>query len=248
MQNRDQVAAARLRAWLEARESERVAWKKVASLASTFGVKRLTTAAKQRITIALQEAGLEPQPPLDDLSQQDTVRLHLVSSCNPGNQVNRRANKYSDKLPDQLSTWQQKYMPDEEDLVGDDPAGTYLRCLKSAPHGSRQFLWEGSSKRGIVGIVTFSNHEQNEGPIYERSGLIKLFHPTVTREQLLAHPGTKERFGERGIKALQGLPIRLKPEEGGRRPPGEHLPGEHHRFPQGRGWRGTTRFRQLPAS
>jgi hypothetical protein len=108
--------------------------------------------------------------------------------------------------PSQLTAWW------EFNWSGSDesgPDGEWLRCLKATREGDRQFIWSGDALRGIV---TFSGWVRDCGGFYEGwASLARLARP-VTRTQLLAHPVTRPRFQTKGIKALQGLPIRLQPD------------------------------------
>lgn len=75
----DEVAAAEILDWLRGRESDKMAWKKVASLAKLFGAKRVTTALKQRITTSLLALGVELDPPLAELGPEDRVSFSHIN-------------------------------------------------------------------------------------------------------------------------------------------------------------------------
>jgi len=206
MNYRDVIAASAIREWLVTRESDRKPWKKVSSLARSFGAKRITNPLKQRISQSLREWGIELAPPLEDLGPNDTVSFCLSSGNNVSHAAIPEARSLSDRLPSQIITW------DVINMGDGGSEGQWLRCLKSTAHGDRQFIWEGSSSRGIVGIVTYSGEMRNEG-VYEGWGSFMPFAAPVSRRQLLGDARTANRFGERGIKALQGSSIRLTDEE-----------------------------------
>lgn len=201
---KDEVATQKILAWLEARDSTRPAWKRVSSLARSFGILRLTQAGKGRITEALTQAGIRLDPPLEVLGPGDRVQLLLdetqaPTSLGPGSP--------SGRLPNQIMVWHEENMSE-----GDDPFGQWLSCLRSTEAGDRQFIWQGSSGRGIVALVTFSGVLRNEGAIEGWASYFG-FESPLSWEALRSHPATAYRFGPRGIKALQGSAIRLSEAE-----------------------------------
>lgn len=206
MLNRDNAAVEKIRAWLATRESERVAWKKVSSLAQTFGLERLTTKRKQRISLAMAEAGIELEPALQELGPEDTVSFRLAERAEARLSPVAEGGTHTARLPNQIITW------DPANIGEDDGTEQWLYCLKATGRGDRQLVWEGGSKRGIVGMVTFSGQIRNKGVI-EGWGRHESFQTPITREQLLTHPATSSRFDARGIKALQGSAIRLTEAE-----------------------------------
>ena len=209
MNNRDELACAEIQEWLHSRESERTAWKKVSTLAAIFGVKRLTSAVKQRISDSLSEAGIDLEPSLDTLGPHDTVSFHLADGMDAEvSNPSESSAAYSDRLPSQIIVWDAPNIGEDDGVLVEQ----WLRCLKSTQAGDRQFIWEGSTYRGIVGLVTYSGAIRNEGVI-EGWGIHTPFETTLSREALLANPATAERFGARGIKALQGSAIRLSEQE-----------------------------------
>ena len=209
----DLAIAASIRTWLENRQSNRTAWKKVTNLASAFGTKRLTGGVKRRMAEALGAAGITLNPPLEDLGRLDTVTFELESPEPEGQFETDVDTGFSDQLPGQIIAWHQQNIA-EEAFSDDEPdAGEYLRCLKSTPWGARQFVWEGSSDRGIVGVVTFGDHLRNVGPVYEKWGAFTPLPSPISRAKLLAHPATRKRFDGNGIRALQGSPIHLNESE-----------------------------------
>jgi hypothetical protein len=206
MNTQDQVASRKIRDWLDSRTSARTAWKNVASLATAFGHKRLTISVKKRIINSLREEGIELEPSLDTLGPHDKVRLSFVNGIEPVETELYEPSVYSDRLPNQIITW------DVSNIGEEDGAGEWLRCLKLTISGDRQFIWEGSSRRGIIGIVTYSGQIRNKGVI-EGWGVYESFSNSVSREQLLMNYATAGRFGTPGIKALQGSAIRLSEQE-----------------------------------
>jgi hypothetical protein len=85
-------------------------------------------------------------------------------------------------------------------------AGEWLRCLKATVARDRQFIWSGNA---ISGVVTFAGWMRDCDGFYEGWGGILHLPQPVPREELLADRRTRRRFDARGIKALQGLPIRI---------------------------------------
>ena len=205
----DQIAAEKIKKWLVSRDSARTAWKKTANLAAAFGAKRLTSMVRQRITDALAGVGIELEPALDTLGPNDTVNLHLESDQGAFSSELGEATGYSEFLPNQIIAWDASNIAEDAGL---NESGEWLRCLKATQAGDRQFIWESSSKRGIIGMVTYSGILRNEGAI-EGWGIYMGLENPVSREELLAHPATAERFGPRGIRALQGSAIRLTGSE-----------------------------------
>lgn len=206
MLSRDDVAVERIKAWLTNRASERTAWKKVSSLAQTFGLLRLTAKGKERISLALAEAGIELEPALQDLYPEDTVSFRWVDSTEARRSPVAEGGTTTARLPNQIITW------DPANIGEDDGTEQWLHCLKATGRGDRQLVWEGGTKRGIVGLVTFSGQTRNKGVI-EGWGRHESLATPISREQLRAHPATASRFDARGIKALQGSAIRLTEAE-----------------------------------
>lgn len=206
MQNHDMVAAGKIKSWLETRASNRPAWKKVSSLAATFRVRRLTASAKKRIVEALAIAGIDLDPAIENLGLTDTVLFHLVESENWLANDSLPEELTSEDLPNQITTW------DASNFGEPDGYGQWLPCLKTTLRGDRQFIWEGSSGRGIVGIVTYSGEIRNAGG-WKGWGVYEEFQDCLTHQHLLGNASTRNRFDNRGIKALQGLPIRLREAE-----------------------------------
>ena len=212
MSHHDEMAASIILNWLGTRGSGQRPWKKVSSLARAYGAKRVTNALKHRISKSLRECGIELAPSLESLGPKDTVTFSLSAANRPAQVDSTDLDKFSSTLPDQIITWDVSNIDEAE---GDDEGevfGQWLRCLKTTQSGGRQFVWEGSSSRGIIGVVTYSGEMRNEG-IYEGWGSYAPFPTPVSRRQLLGDVRTATRFGERGIKALQGLAIRLTDEE-----------------------------------
>jgi len=206
----DLANAAALRAWLEARSSDRAAWKKLSNLAAVFGAKRLTEDVKRRMTEALLAQGITLSADLNDLDRHDTVVLQLGPRQRRVKSLSPKSSTDSDQLPDQIIAWHQHNIAEEAFSEDDIDSGEYLRCLKSTPRGGRQFVWEGSSGRGIVGVVTFGGGTpRHAGTAYEKWGSFVPLHTPLSREQLLANPATRTRFDDHGIRALQGSPIHL---------------------------------------
>jgi len=77
MNYQNEMACTKIQEWLESRESERTAWKRVSSLAALFGAKRLTSSVKNRITSALLHIGIRLEPPLSGLGLPD---VNYISS------------------------------------------------------------------------------------------------------------------------------------------------------------------------
>jgi hypothetical protein len=151
---KDLAAARTIEEWCLARTSTRVAWKRVGNLASIFGFSRLTRAARQRLTVALAEKGLFLDPPLDGLSSRDIVHIHRVETLSSS--LDEPIPSTSDRLPDQIIAW------DVSNMGDGDGVGEWLRCLKGTKLGDRQFIWESSSHRGIVGVVTYAGHVRHQ--------------------------------------------------------------------------------------
>ena len=202
MPKNDQAAAERIKNWLETRTSARLPWKRVSRLARGFGLKRLTSSGKQRISDALASVGIELEPSLQDLKHDDVVRFKLGQDIPSAHIKGTHFPTEMDRLPSQIITW------DASNIGEDDGTEQWLPCLKATIRGDRQFIWEGGTKRGIVGMVTFSGQLRNKGRI-EGWGRHDSFQHPISREELLGLPATAERFGPRGIKALQGSAIRV---------------------------------------
>ena len=110
---------------------------------------------------------------------------------------------FSDRQPNQLITWW------EHNFTGSGDSGhggEWLRCLKATRAGDRQLVWSGGA---IAAIVTFAGWIRGEDRLIEGWGGITRLAVPVTREQLLSDARAAWRFDPRGIKALQGLPIRI---------------------------------------
>ncbi len=212
MNNQDEMAAAVIMDWLGSRGSDRRPWKKVSSLARAYGAKRVTNTLKHRISRSLRECGIKLVPSLESLGPKDTVTFSLSVAIRPAQVDSTDLDEFSSTLPDQIITWDVSNIDAGEDDGEGEVFGQWLRCLKTTQSGDRQFVWEGSSSRGVIGIVTYSGEMRNEG-IYEGWGSFVPFPTPVSRRQLLGDVRTTTRFGERGIKALQGLAIRLTDEE-----------------------------------
>lgn len=206
MQKRDQIASQQILGWMETRKSNKVAWKKVSSLAALFGIRRLTASTRERITLSLQSEGVELATPLDGLGPNDTVHFKRegIPCENTGDD---ELISFSNRLPNQIIAWDAMNIDEEA-----DDCEQWLRCLKNTERGDRQFVWEASGRRSIVGIVTFSGRTRNKG-VHEGWGIHQTFERPITRDDLLAHPATARRFGTNGIKAFQGNALRLSEEE-----------------------------------
>lgn len=214
MDNRDQIACAKIKTWLESRKSERIAWKKISNLMSMFGAKRLTKSLKNKITDSLFANGIQIEPPMDELGPLDTIYLHSVN-YSPVEDIPEETNESieeSDALPNQIAAWHQQNIGDDDP---DDQSftGQYLWCLKATTAGDRQIIWEGTSGRGIVGVVTYGDPQIQEGNRYARWGRFQMFTNPISRDRLLSTPATSNRFSSNGIRALQGSAIRLTEKE-----------------------------------
>lgn len=113
------------------------------------------------------------------------------------------ATAFSDRRPSQMMAWW------EHNFTGSGDSGHYgewLRCLKSTRTGDRQLVWSGGA---IAAVVTFAGWIRGEDRLIEGWGAITRLGQPVDRDQLLADVRTAWRFGDNGIKALQGLPIRI---------------------------------------
>lgn len=188
----DLEAAIKLRAWAESRS---VARKRARTLAGTFGRVNLTKDARKRLASALEAAGLETQPSLLTCDRDDWLTLTVV-----GDPV------LSSALPSQLVTW---HAHNWTGTAGSGPTGEWLRCLSDTRWGDRQFIWSADK---VAGLVTYAGWIRRGEGFYEGWGSIaRLRHP-VDRCRLLKDGRTASRFDNRGIKALQGSPIRLPSE------------------------------------
>lgn len=214
MNPKDQTTVEKIRDWLESRASERVAWKRISSLMSAFSAKRWTSSLKLRMNSAFSEFGILADPPLETLGPKDTVYLSLrkLAESLDDPQEDDGFAEESDVLPNQIAAWHQQNIGDD-DPDDHEFRGQYLQCLKATAKGDRQFVWEGTSGRGIVGVVTYGEPLIQEGNRYARWGRCQLFPKPIPPEKLLSHPATSNRFGKNGIRALQGGPIRLAEQE-----------------------------------
>lgn len=131
---------------------------------------------------ALGAAGITLNPPLEDLGRLDAVTFELEASEPEGQCEPIADTDFSDQLPGQIIAWHQQNIAEEAFSEDETGAVEYLRCLKSTPWGARQFVWEGSSDRGIVGVVTFGEHLRNVGPVYEKWGPSRPCLPGKSRE------------------------------------------------------------------
>lgn len=214
MEPQDQIAGEKIREWLESRESERIAWKKISRLMVAFGGKRWTTSLKQRITNVFCQLSIQAEPPLETLGPKDIVYLSLLqlTGHSKAPQEHEEIPEESNALPDQIAAWHQQNIG-EDDLYDQSYSGQYLWCLKSTARGDRQFIWEGTSGRGIVGVVTYGDPQIQEGNRYARWGRFQMFPNPISRDRLLDNSETSRRFSGNGIKALQGSAIRLTEKE-----------------------------------
>lgn len=189
----DVRAAGRVRAWAEARDSPR---KRAASLAKMFERGRLTPTARNAMDVALQACGVATAPSLLTCAREDWLRLEIVGPP-----------AVSDQVPSQLVTWHEfNWAAGGEERPS---YGEWLRCLKATVSHQRQLVYSADAVRGMV---TFSGWVRPGHGFYDGwATLIRLTQP-VERDALLGHPRTASRFDDRGIKALQGNPITLKPE------------------------------------
>jgi hypothetical protein len=113
------------------------------------------------------------------------------------------ATAFSDRLPNQLITWW------EHNFTGAGDSGhkgEWLRCLKATRARDRQLVWSGGA---IAAIVTFARPIRGADRLIEGWGGVTRLASPVSRDQLLSDTRTAWRFEARGIKALQGLPIRI---------------------------------------
>ena len=209
-QDADLNVATTLATWLEDRDSERQAWKKVSSLMALFRAQRWTSHLQARIGIALEKVDIETDPSLSTLTAKDTVRFRFRTGLKTP-EDDSSSGDFSDQMPSLIAAWHDHNIV--EDPEEKNPYGQFLWCLKDTEPGARMFVWEATSGRGIVGVVTFGHAWFREGRQYARWGKLRLFPRPIPREQLLEDHRTRERFGANGIRALQGSPIHLKESE-----------------------------------
>ena len=77
---RDLAVAREIAAEVQALEGRRRTWRKVTSILHRFGVYRLTSGVRERLTEALLEAGLDLEPSLLEVDRYSTVRLVLLDA------------------------------------------------------------------------------------------------------------------------------------------------------------------------
>jgi hypothetical protein len=110
--------------------------------------------------------------------------------------------RLSEAPPTQLAAWYaQHYGGPSADGVGE-----WLRALRGTQEGERQLVWADGR---IVAVVTFARHARRCDGFYEAWGSVTPLPKPVTHAMLLENLRTRRRFDKRGIRALQGLPIRL---------------------------------------
>jgi hypothetical protein len=92
------------------------------------------------------------------------------------------------------------------------PIGEWLPCLSSTRLNDRQFIWSSAS---VAGLVTFAGWIRHGKGFYRGWGSIFRLPQPIDRAALLADDRTASRFDSRGIKALEGSPIKVSPELAG---------------------------------
>lgn len=85
---------------VRARAGRRGGWIEVRGLMSRFGIERLSKDAKQRMTTALEDAGLALQPALDGLGRRDTVVLSAAAHDAQTSPVARGGARHGPYRPD----------------------------------------------------------------------------------------------------------------------------------------------------
>jgi hypothetical protein len=188
----DLEAAIELRGWVESRSRAR---RRARTITAAFGWQRLGRKARTVIGQALGAAGIDATPSFEDCRLEDWLELTIV-----GDPIESRA------APTQLVT----YLEHNWTGAGDSgPVGQWLRCLASTAATDRQLVWNDNS---IAGLVTFAGWIRPGPGFYEGWGSLQRLPSSVGRQELLDDPRTRSRFDSRGIRALQGSPIRLTPE------------------------------------
>lgn len=181
-----------LRRWIESRGRSR---RRARTIAANFGLRRLGHRARSIIGAALAAAGINAVPSFADCRLDDWLQLSVV-----GEAIDSQA------TPSQIVA----YLEHNWTGSGDSgPVGEWLRCLAATSAGDRQLVWHGSA---VAGVVTFAGWIRQGPGFYEGWGSLQRLDRPVSREQLLSDGRTRARFGPRGIRGLQGSPIRLPSE------------------------------------
>ena len=114
---RDLAVARELADEVRALEYRRQTWRKVTSILNRFGVYRLTSGVRERLTEALLAAGIDLEPSLLEVDRYSTVRLFLVDEDD---------GRAMQAVPDDgvltVSHWQPSRLPVEAAL-SDPPGG-----------------------------------------------------------------------------------------------------------------------------
>src|SRR2546423_9897632 len=87
---RDTETAAAL-AQQVAASADGVTWRKMTTLLDLFGAYRLTTNVRERIAMALAEAGLDPKPAIGDAERFETIRLSVHEESDDGHDPRSRS-------------------------------------------------------------------------------------------------------------------------------------------------------------
>jgi hypothetical protein len=191
----DLEVATELRQWAEARSPAR---KRARSVAACFGRTNLTRQTRTRIQQALLAAGVEPRPSMATCGRDDWLQLVVVGEST-----------VSYALPTQMVAYHSFNWTGEGN---GGPIGEWLPCLSSTRLNDRQFIWSNAS---IAGVVTFAGWIRHGKGFYRGWGSISTLSQPINRAALLADDRTASRFDSRGIKALEGLPIKVSPELAG---------------------------------
>ena len=201
----DLAAAVKLRHWVDDRSRPR---KRARLVAKCFGRTKLTERARSDIEAALLAAGVEATPSIAICDREEW--LHLVASGPP--QTIALDDTVSAVPPSQLVAWHEFNWTGGEEPAGEDtgPAvGEWLPCLKDTRLHDRQLIW---SAAAVAGIVTFAGWTAWREGSYLGWGCVERLRAPIARSVLLGDNRTASRFDSRGIKALEGSPIRLSPE------------------------------------
>src|SRR3954447_22285650 len=126
----DAQTAAALAQQVEA-SADGVTWRKTTTLLDLFGVYRLTTEVRERIAVALEQAGLAAKPSIADVQRFETVRLALDTDRDGQPDEDERSRTPSRLLPVdeviEVTEWRPGQEPERKGVFQCTPSQAVVR-------------------------------------------------------------------------------------------------------------------------
>ena len=108
-----------------------VTWRKMTTLLDLFGAYRLTTNVRERIATALEDAGLDAKPQIQQAERFETVRLAVHEDAEDGHDPRSRSRTMSRILPIdevlEVTEWRPGQPPEQESLFQCTPTTDAVR-------------------------------------------------------------------------------------------------------------------------